>query len=158
VSDSVIKQHQSSFRDPAGFVFEHKGRIYRQVNEAGADDYRHFMESGLYQKLVDKGWLIAHEEVNNLSGFGMHKKRFKVIEPEQIPFISYPYEWTFGQLRDAALLTLNVQKLALTYGMILKDSSAYNVQFIGRQPVFIDTLSFLRTFYSPISYFFIYNS
>jgi hypothetical protein len=144
VSDSVIKQHQSSFRDPAGFVFEHKGRIYRQVNEAGADDYRHFMESGLYQKLVDKGWLIAHEEVNNLSGFGMHKKRFKVIEPEQIPFISYPYEWTFGQLRDAALLTLNVQKLALTYGMILKDSSAYNVQFIGRQPVFIDTLSFWR--------------
>jgi hypothetical protein len=144
VSESSIKQHRSSFRDPAGFVFEHKDGIYRQINEAGADDYEHFMNSGLYKNLVDKGWLVPHEEIKNLSGLSGHKKRYKIIKPEQIPFISYPYEWTFDQLRDAALLTLNVQKLALKHGMILKDSSAYNVQFIGRRPVFIDTLSFWR--------------
>lgn len=137
-----FKQHQSSFRDPAGFVFEYRNEIYRQVNKAGAADYDHFMDSGLYQKLVDKGWLIEHTEIKDLGKFGANEKRYKVIKPTQLPFISYPYEWTFHQLKDAALLTLNVQKLALEHGMILKDSSAYNVQFIGREPIFIDTLSF----------------
>jgi hypothetical protein len=144
VSEKITQNHQSSFRDPAGFVFENKGTIYRQVNQVGAADYDHFMESGLYKKLVDKAWLIPHSEVKDTKKFGSHEKRYKVIRPEQVPFISYPYEWTFHQLKDAALLTLNVQKLALEHGMILKDSSAYNVQFIGRRPVFIDTLSFWK--------------
>jgi hypothetical protein len=141
---SILVQHQSSFRDPAGFVFEHDGIIYRQVNKAGSEDYEHFINSGLYQKLVDKGWLVAHTEVSNLKDFGEDVKRFKVIKPEKIDFISYPYEWTFHQLQDAALLTLKAQKLALEHGMILKDASAYNVQFVGKKPVFIDTLSFWR--------------
>ncbi|MFB3776652.1 MAG: SAM-dependent methyltransferase [Bryobacteraceae bacterium] len=64
--------------------------------------------------------------------------------PEQIPFITYPYEWSFDQLRDAALLTLEVQSRALAHGLTLKDASAYNVQFRGATPVFIDTLSFER--------------
>jgi hypothetical protein len=144
VSQKELKAHQSSFRDPAGFVFEHSGVIYRQINQAGADDYELFIKSGLYQKLVDKGWIIAHQEAKDTSKFGLSKKRYKIIQPSKIPFISYPYEWTFYQLRDAALLTLNVQKLALEHGMILKDSSAYNVQFVGRKPVFIDTLSFWK--------------
>jgi hypothetical protein len=144
VSEQTTQHHQSSFRDPAGFVFESGGSIYRQVNHAGAGDYDHFMQSGLYQKLVDKGWLIPHSEVKDTKKFGTHEKRYKIIRPEKVPFISYPYEWTFHQLRDAALLTLSVQKLALEHGMILKDSSAYNVQFIGRRPVFIDTLSFWK--------------
>jgi hypothetical protein len=144
VDNEQTQHHQSSFRDPAGFVFEHKGLIYRQINQAGADDYEHFMSSGLYQKLVDNGWLVAHKEIKDSAKFGTHKKRYKVIQPQMLPFISYPYEWTFYQLRDAALLTLKVQKLALEHGMILKDASAYNIQFIGRKPVFIDTLSFWR--------------
>jgi hypothetical protein len=144
VDTNQTQQHQSSFRDPAGFVFENSGVIYRQISHAGAEDYEHFMSSGLYQKLADKGWLIPHKEVADAKKFGTHKKRYKIIQPEKLPFVSYPYEWTFHQLRDAALLTLNVQKLALEHSMILKDSSAYNVQFIGRRPVFIDTLSFWR--------------
>jgi hypothetical protein len=137
-------QHASSFRDPAGFVFEHGGNIYRQINQDGSDDYEHFMSSGLYQKLIDDNLLIPHKEITNTKDFGSHKKRYKVIQPELVPVISYPYEWTFLQLKDAALLTLKVQKIALEYGMILKDSSAYNVQFVGRRPIFIDTLSFWR--------------
>jgi len=144
VETNQAQQHTSSFRDPAGFVFSYDGKIYRQVNRDGADDYDHFMSSGLYQKLVSNGWLIPHKEIKDTKKFGAHKKRYKVIQPEMLSFISYPYEWTFHQLRDAALLTLKVQKLALKHGMILKDSSAYNVQFIGRKPVFIDTLSFWR--------------
>jgi hypothetical protein len=66
----------------------------------------------------------------------------KVIKPEPIPFVSYPYEWCFSQLRDAALTTLKIQRKALDFGMSLRDSSAYNIQFKDGRPVFIDTLSF----------------
>jgi ribosomal protein L11 methylase PrmA len=65
-----------------------------------------------------------------------------VLRPERIDFISYPYEWSFGQLKDAAALTLEIQERALGKGFTLRDSSAYNVQFRSGRPVFIDTLSF----------------
>ena len=54
---------------------------------------------------------------------------YKVIEPQEIPFISYPSEWCFSQLQDAALLTMDVLANSLDAGMILKDASAYNIQF-----------------------------
>jgi ribosomal protein L11 methylase PrmA len=144
VDKEQTRQHASSFRDPAGFVFEYGGSIYRQVNRDGADDYDHFISSGLYQKLLDEKLIVGHKEISQTKKFGEHKKRYKIIQPELVPFISYPYEWTFHQLKDAALLTLKIQKIAIEHGMILKDSSAYNVQFIGKRPVFIDTLSFWR--------------
>jgi hypothetical protein len=59
------------------------------------------------------------------------------LEPEVIPFISYPYEWSFNQLKDAALVTLQIQKMALKYGMCLKDASAYNIQFRNGKPILI---------------------
>jgi hypothetical protein len=65
-----------------------------------------------------------------------------VIRPRELPLISYPYEWCFGQLREAALLTLELQRRALSAGMRLKDASAYNVQFDGGRPILIDSLSF----------------
>src|SRR5690606_1182148 len=68
---------------------------------------------------------------------------FAVLRPNRIPFISYPYEWSFNALKDAALLTLDIQSLALERGLTLKDASAYNVQFVGAKPIFIDTLSFV---------------
>jgi hypothetical protein len=67
---------------------------------------------------------------------------FKIIQPERVPFISYPYEWSFSQLKDAALATLAIQKRAMKYNMSLKDASAYNIQFLNSQPVLIDTISF----------------
>lgn len=133
-----------SFRDPAGFIFTHKHAVYRQVNEAGREDYDLLMNSGLYDELVKKSLLAAHKEVAPFKELTDDQKRYKIIKPEQIPFISYPYEWTFMQLREAAQLTLHVMQAALAHGMILKDASAYNVQFIGTKPVFIDTLSFAK--------------
>src|SRR5205807_4437857 len=96
--------------------------------------------SGLFRGLVDDGLLIAHEEV----GDAPHApgSAYKVLAPEHLPFISYPYEWSFSQLKHAALLTLEVHLRALERGMTLKDCSAYNVQFRDGRPVFIDTLSF----------------
>lgn len=99
------------------------------------------MSSGLYQRLVERGLLIAHEEVSD-PGLGEPENRYKVIRPTQVPFVSYPYEWCFSALKQAAILTLKIQHEALKHGFMLKDASAYNIQFIGAQPVFIDTLSF----------------
>jgi hypothetical protein len=133
-------QLSASFRDPSGFLFQQDGVIYRQVNLAYKDDYDHLMSSGLYQALVDDNLLIPHEEVSIEPP--IPELAYKIIKPEMIPFISYPYEWCFSQLKDAALTTLKIQRKALDFGMSLRDSSAYNIQFKSGRPIFIDTLSF----------------
>lgn len=125
-----------SFRDPAGYVFSDNGICKRVVTSYGAADYDLLQSSGLYRKLVDQSLLVSHFEEPGRAD------AVRVLVPEQIPYISYPYEWSFGQLQDAALLTLRIQQLAMQHGMSLKDASAFNVQFRGAQPVFIDTLSF----------------
>lgn len=130
----------ASFRDPNGFIFRQGEELYRQVNASYAGPYSRLMSSGLYDSLTGAGMLIPHEEVDAESP--EPATAHKVLRPERIPFISYPYEWCFSQLQDAALLTLSSQRRALEAGMTLKDCSAYNVQFRGGRPVFIDTLSF----------------
>jgi len=130
----------SSFRDPSGFLFYKNNTIYRQVNIICKDNYDHLMNSGLYKNLIDNNLLIPHREVDIQSP--QPKKVSKIIKPEPIPFISYPYEWCFSQLKDAALTTLKIQKKALDFGMSLKDCTAYNIQFKDGKAIFIDTLSF----------------
>lgn len=129
-----------SFRDPSGFLFRRDGSLYRQVNNFYEDDYKKLMGSGLYDRLVEEDLLIPHEEVD------LDPPRpataYKIIKPREVSFISYPYEWSFGQLKEAALTTLKIQQVALEFGMNLKDASAYNLQFDSFTPVFIDTLSF----------------
>jgi hypothetical protein len=129
----------SSFRDPAGFVFKDQDTYKRAVTLLGKPNYDDFMSSGLYARLVAEKLLTPHDEEPSPPG---ERDIAVVLVPEQIPHISYPYEWSFGQLKDAALLTLRIQKVALEHGMTLKDASAFNVQFRGPHPVFIDTLSF----------------
>jgi ribosomal protein L11 methylase PrmA len=130
----------SSFRDPSGFLFLQDGVIYRQVNAIYKENYEQLFRSGLYEALVDAKLLIPHEEVD--VSYAESDKAYKTLKPELIPFISYPYEWCFSQLKDAALTTLQIQKTALDFGMSLKDCSAYNIQFKKGKPIFIDTLSF----------------
>jgi hypothetical protein len=134
----------ASFRDPDGFIFYRDGQIYRQVNLTYREDYDHLMTSGLYRQLVDNGILIPHQEVDIPFAEGEKESGCKVLQPEEIPFLSYPYEWCFSQLKDAALTTLRLQELAFQKGMCLKDGSAYNIQFLKGKPVFIDTLSFTK--------------
>jgi hypothetical protein len=130
----------ASFRDPSGYVFTSAGVLYRQVNRIYQDNYDRLIESGLYQALVKDGLLIPHQEVEvePLDASSC----YKIIQPEPVEFISYPYEWSFSQLKDAARTTLKIQKKALEHGMTLKDSSAYNIQYHHGRPVLIDTLSF----------------
>lgn len=135
--NAPIRRHPASYRDPAGFVFEQDGDIFRQVNTCYKAHYDKLMTSGLYDRLVQEGLLIPHEE---LSG-DPEKGVYKVLQPQKLAFISYPYEWCFSQLKAAALATLQIQRLSLEYGMSLKDASPYNIQFETGRPVFIDTLS-----------------
>lgn len=125
----------SSFRDPAGYIYYENNKVYRKINECYFKQYKYFIESNLYKNLEKLEYIISHKEV---------KKTNKdiILEVEKIPFISYPYEWCFEQLKDAALLTLNICKKSLEYNMILKDASSYNIQFLNGKPIFIDTLSF----------------
>jgi ribosomal protein L11 methylase PrmA len=132
----------SSFRDPSGFVFTRDGVVYRQVNRIFQDEFEAFTASGLYEELVRQRLLVRHRHVG--LGLSASSEASAVLAPDPIRFISYPYEWSFGQLRDAALLTLDIQERALARGFTLRDASAYNVQFDAGRPVFIDTLSFER--------------
>jgi len=128
-----------SFRDPGGYVFYHGEDIYRTVNEHGRDHYDLLKSSGFYDIAVRQGLLISHTEVDDVPGM---EGVYKVLKPEKIDFISYPYEWSFSQLKDAALLTIRLQRKAIENGLSMKDASAFNVQFKDGSPLFIDTLSF----------------
>jgi hypothetical protein len=131
---------KSSYKDPSGFLFWKDGELFRAIKVYYKNHYDFFVNSGLYKKLVDNKFLIQHEEVEKFPF--SDSQIYKIIKPVKINFISYPFEWSFAQLKDAALLTLNILHLALEYGMTLKDASAYNIQFFQGKPVFIDTLSF----------------
>ncbi len=129
-----------SFRDPAGFVYHAQNGLRRQVNHVYREHYDRLVTCGLYDELVSKGLLVEHVEIDEEPAEpGL---AYKVIQPELIEFISFPYEWVFSQLSDAALVTLETQRSALRHGMTLKDCSAYNVQFRRGRPILIDTLSF----------------
>jgi ribosomal protein L11 methylase PrmA len=132
----------SSFRDPSGFMFERDGTLYRQVNQRYREDYEYLLSSGLYQSLVESELIIPHIEVAE-QPYSVSDS-YKIIQPDRIAFISYPYEWSFSAFRDAAKATLHIQHLALQHGMILKDASAYNIQFHNGKPTLIDSLSFQR--------------
>lgn len=130
----------SSFRDPSGFVFWRDGDIYRQINLVYQSQYNCLMQSGLYEKLVKENLILPHIEAEIPPE--EDSTAYKIIKPEIIPFISYPYEWCFSQLKSAALTMLRIQKIALQFDMTLKDASAYNIQFRKGKPILIDTLSF----------------
>lgn len=121
----------SSFRDPSGFVFRQEGLVYRRIAPAYGAEYRRLMDSGLYKKLTESTLLLPHEEIEE-----------GLLLPQQLSFVSYPYEWSFSQWKDAALATLAIQNQALDHGMSLKDASTFNIQFVDGKPVLIDTLSF----------------
>jgi hypothetical protein len=131
---------EGSFRDPSGFVYTRDGTLYRQVNAGFRQPFEAFLASGLYDELVGEQMLVSHQPVG--LEHSATPEAYAVLRPERIGFISYPYEWSFGQLQDAASATLQIQERALAKGFTLRDSSAYNIQFQGGRPVIIDTLSF----------------
>lgn len=131
------EREPGSFRDSAGFVYYVEGAVRRQVSAAFGETWDRFVSSGTFQKLIDEKVLIETSVLPAIS-----PEAHVVLESQRIPMISYPYEWSFSQLKDAALLTLKAMRLAMERGFWLRDATAYNVQFIGTKPILIDTLSF----------------
>lgn len=138
----AVSRHPASWRDPAGFVYTRDGVLLRQVQPAWAEEWGAFATSTLAKRLVDTGRLVGWQDAPTSEAFD--GSAAAVIRPEVVPFVSYPYEWTFGQLKDAALLTLEVQAAAIAADWTLKDATAYNVAFRGVTPVLVDHLSFQR--------------
>ena len=134
-----------SFRDRDGRIYRCEGRILRGISERALADYRKLEAAAFFQRFVDAGKLVATREVPfdavplpdeekaPWAGF---------LEHETVPVISYAYEWTFGMLQDAAVLTLDLLEAAIGADMTLKDATPYNVQFVAGRPVFIDIASF----------------
>ncbi len=132
-----------SYRDRSSKVFYHEGAVLRALDAGAAANWERLAATRFFADFTGRGRLIptARREPlpASLPGGGDWAA---VLEHERIPFVSYPYEWSFGMLRDAALLHLELLAAALEEGMVLKDSSADNVQGIGTRPVFIDIPSF----------------
>ena len=139
-TQTAIDRDPGSYRDPGGFVYRRDGVLYRQIGSSSIADWTAFIASGLADRLIASGMLVGHASAP-LTAAATPDAR-EVIAPDVIEFISYPFEWTFGELKDAALLTLDVQLEALSAGWTLKDATAYNVQFRDARPVLIDSLSF----------------
>jgi ribosomal protein L11 methylase PrmA len=130
-----------SFRDPGGQVFIDGGRVLRAVYDGNAAPYEAFRDSGLLGELIAAGRLVSSEELDTGSHAAGKKARY-LLQHARLPFVSYPYEWSFAQLRSAAIFQLDLLLDALERGFTLSDATAYNIQFIGSAPVFIDHLSF----------------
>jgi SAM-dependent methyltransferase len=133
-----------SFRDPSGFVFRRDGILYRQINRVFAEDWHAAVDAGLLRRWQESGRLVGHE-LADISLAADPELALAVLRLKLVDFVSYPYEWTFGQLKDAALLTLDLQVDAERAGFTLRDASAYNIQFHRGRPILIDSLSVERS-------------
>ncbi len=141
---STIAADASSFRDPAGHVYQIDGRVYRTITSRAASDYEFLRQTDFLLDISERGWFVGASEIDpSVLGTVDEEVRY-VVEHPRIPFVSYPYEWSFPALKAAALLHLDLHLEALQHNVNLCDASAYNVQFVGARPVFIDMLSMRR--------------
>ena len=133
---SGLVRHTGSFRDPAGFLYRRDGGLFRHIHTRGLADFDRFERSGLAEELLAEKKIVPYRTVRG-------DKTGKILEIEELPSITYPYEWSFRQLRDAALLTLELARRGLEHGLMLKDASAFNVAFRDGRPIFLDHTSFM---------------
>lgn len=129
-----------SFRDPSGYIFVEKNKIYRIVKDSYKLNFEKLQNSGLLDELFKKKLLVKHEIIKSPKSYD--QKQFLILEVEKIRTITYAYEWSFSQLKDAAINTLEIQLISVSKGMSLKDATPFNIQFEENRPIFIDTLSF----------------
>ncbi len=142
----MIRRNSGSFRDPSGHVYEGEHEVFRTITHSYLAEWQHLEACGLLEKALKSG-LIPFRELQAEEwpeSLAQDATIARVLSSPKLPFVSWPCEWSFSQLQDAALLTLDMHLLALEHGCILKDASAYNVQFLEGKPVFIDLLSFER--------------
>ena len=132
-----------SFRDPDTRVFHHDGSVYRCLSPRALGDWQRLAGSDFYARYAADRRVIPTRQITGPETLPPLDGRWAaVLEHERVPVVSYPYEWSFGMLKDAALLQLDLTRAALDEDMTLKDATAFNVQWLGAQPTFIDIGSF----------------
>ncbi|MGH8563175.1 MAG: class I SAM-dependent methyltransferase [Gammaproteobacteria bacterium] len=141
---NAASANAGSFKDPSGRVYEIDGEVLRSVAACAAGNYDFVAASGVLETLADRGWLVGSTEVDKTRLGATGALAHRVVRHPRLAFVSYPYEWSFPLLKAAALLHLDIQIEILERDIALSDASAYNIQFDGVQPVFIDVLSLGR--------------
>ena len=136
-----MKFDAGSFRDPSGRVLRHDNRILRAIFEAGVHQFSAVKDSGVLDEMIDDGWLLPAETLADDSLDSLAPGAVRWLEHPLLDFVSYPYEWCFSALKAAALHHLDFHIALLGRGFTLSDATAYNIQFRGTKPVFIDHLS-----------------
>lgn len=139
---SAPAEDSGSFRDRSGQVYRAGDRVLRGVDGDTLKHFRALRETGFYREHAAAGRIVETREIDAPSPGPAGSEWAGWLQHERIPFITYPYEWTFGMLRDAAVLQLRLLEDALQEGWTLKDATPYNIQFVGTRPVFIDLPSF----------------
>lgn len=132
----------ASFRDPAARVLRHDGQILRYLTSAALHDFETLSSTRFYREFTESGRLVATERASGAQNLPLSDPWVAVLRHQTIPIVSYPYEWCFSMLQDAALLQLDLLVAALDEGMTLKDATPFNIQWLGTRPVFIDIGSF----------------
>ena len=132
-----------SFRDRANRVYRMDSEIVRGLDTEALANWKAVQEQPFFRKLMDDGRIVASSDRSvDQRLLPSDHKWAGYVQHERVPFLSYPYEWSFNMLKDAALLHLDILEEAIPSGWTLKDASAYNVQFFGARPAFIDVVSF----------------
>ena len=133
-----------SFRDRNGRVFYMDNAVYRALSLEALKNWELLSSKEFFHRLLADRKVVQTERVEseNIGDLPNVQGWAGYLRHETIPLVSYPYEWSFGMLKDAALLHLELLMVALEEGMTLKDASGFNVQWRGARPVFIDVPSF----------------
>ncbi|MFN8391132.1 MAG: methyltransferase [Bdellovibrionota bacterium] len=131
-----------SFRDRSNQVFYENGAVRRALSTQGLADWEALQRTSFFRTALTDGEIVDTKRVHEAPS--PPGPWVAVLEHAQIPFISYPYEWSFSMLRDAGCQQLRLLEKALGEGLILKDGSSFNSQFVGARPAFIDIGSFTR--------------
>jgi SAM-dependent methyltransferase len=125
-----------TFRDPQGRLYLEGDRVFREIYLDHVEPVMAWIQSPIARDWMQQGRMVSTTVVPGVSG------QARLLEHERFFFPSYPWEWSPGQWRAAAALTLDLCEEALAHGFILKDATPLNVLFRGPQPVFVDVLSF----------------
>lgn len=138
----MMKPEAASFRDPAGRIYHLDGRVFRTISKNAVSEFEAVQQNSALQNLIEDKKVVPSLHAEGVALPADDAGIGKIVEHPSLPFISYPYEWSFSLLKAAALHHLDLQIALLPAGVSLSDATSYNIQFNGPRPIFIDALSF----------------
>lgn len=143
----MLSAEPSSYRDRDARVFyDDACGVCRALSARALAEWDAVRQTPFFRQAIDLGHVVRTEQLTNgnLTFESDTEPWAGMLQHEAIPFVSYPFEWSFSMLQDAALLHLDLLDAALAEDFTLKDGTAYNLQWNGIRPVFIDVASFER--------------